>query len=145
LLVCDTTASTCRNKPDWKHYTVYTRKDNSGNSVAANLKADNAANPTRPIVVVDTEHSQVYVFVSVEQGTAAQSSIRYKKASIDAINFPDDDGVPFITTDLLNLNPNSVINDPTSTKQSVNSTTGLLVLASDEVDLHYFHNFLSLK
>jgi hypothetical protein len=145
LLDCDAAASGCRNKADWKHYPVYKRKDNNGNSVEAKALADTYANPTRPSLVIDTEHRDLYLFVSVEQGAAKQSSIRYKKASIDAINFPDDDGIPFITTDVLNNDPNSVINDPTSTKQNVSGTTGLVVLASDEVALHYFHNYLSLK
>jgi hypothetical protein len=95
--------------------------------------------------MVDTEHREVYAFVSVEQGAAKQSSIRYKKTSIDTINFPDDDGVPFMTTDVLNNDATSVINDPTSTKQNVNSTTGLVVLASDAGQLRYFHNYLPLK
>jgi hypothetical protein len=145
LLVCDTAASGCQKKTDWKQHTVYTRKDNSGNSPQARLNAANAANPTRPIVVIDTEHREAYVLVSVEQRTAKQSSIRYKKTSIDAINFPDDDGVAFMTTDVLNNDASSVINDPTSTKQNVNSTTGLVVLASDAGALRYFHNYLSLK
>ncbi len=145
LLVCQNAVSGCKTKTDWKRYPVYTRKDNDGNSPGADLKAANSANPTRPNVLVDTDHREVYVFVSVEQGAAAQSSIRYKKTSIDAINFPTDDGVPFITTDVLNLDSTSVINDPTSTKQNVNSTTGLVVLASDAGQLRYFHNYLSLK
>jgi hypothetical protein len=145
LLVCQITASACRNKPDWKHYPVFKRFDNSGNSPQADLAAANSANPTRPIALVDTDHRDLYIFASVEQGLAKQSSIRYKKTSIDRINFPDDDGVPFITTDVLNNDPTSVINDPTTTKQNVNSTTGLVVLASDAGPLRYFHNYLSLK
>ncbi len=145
LLVCDTAASGCKTKADWKHYPVYKRKDNSGNSPEAKRLAASYANPTRPIVVIDTEHRDLYVFASVEQGAAKESSIRYKKTSIDAINFPDDDGVPFMTTDVLNNDATSVINDPTSTKQNVNSTTGLVVLASDAGELRYFHNYLSLK
>jgi hypothetical protein len=145
LLVCNTAVSGCKRKIDWKHYPVYKRKDNSGNSPGAKLKADNSANPTRPVTLIDTSHREVYVFVSVEQGAAAQSSIRYKKTSIDNIAFPDDDGVAFMTTDLLNNDATSVINDPTSTKQNVDSTTGLVVLASDAGQLRYFHNYMSLK
>jgi hypothetical protein len=48
--------------------------------------------------------------------------------------------VPFIrsATDLL-------INDPTSTKQNLNSASGLVVLASDEESFYYFHNDLALN
>jgi hypothetical protein len=145
LLDCGAGVSGCKTKTDWKDYTVYNRKDNSGNSPEAKLNAANSTDATRPIVLIDTEHREVYVFVNVQQGAAKQQCIRYKKTSIDAINFPDDDGIPFITTDV-NLNDaTSAINDPTSTKQNVNSTTGLVVLGSDAGQLRYFHNYLALK
>jgi hypothetical protein len=68
-------------------------------------------------------------------------SINYKKTKLDAIRFdPKDPGVPFIksTTDLQ-------LDDPTSTKQNLNSATGLVVLASDEETFYYFHNDLALN
>jgi hypothetical protein len=145
LLDCDAAVSGCGKKTDWKHYPVFKRKDNDGNGAPADLKSANAANPTRPTLLIDTTHRDLYIFVSVEQGVTEQSSIRYKKASIDRIRFPTDDGVPFITTNLLNTDVDSVINDSTSTKQNLNSTTGLVVLASDGVQFQYFHNYLPLK
>jgi hypothetical protein len=37
------------------------------------------------------------------------------------------------------------LDDPTSTKQNLNSATGLVVLASDEETFYYFHNDLALN
>jgi hypothetical protein len=140
LLTCRSGPSGCRKKSDWKHYPIYKRKDNNGNSPQADLKAASYINPTRPMLLIDTENRDLYVFSSVEQ--FAQSAIYYKKTKLDAINFgdPKDAGVPFIksTTDL-------IINDPTSTKQNLDSTTGLVVLASDEEKFYYFHNDLALN
>jgi hypothetical protein len=137
LLACRSSLSACRQKSDWKHYPVYKTKDNEGNSPRAKALADSQRIPSRPILLIDTEHRDLYVFVSL--GRFDQSAIYYKTTKIDDINFPGGDGVPFIksTTDLL-------INDPTSTKQNVNSTTGLVVLASDEGSLCYVHNDLAL-
>jgi hypothetical protein len=138
LLACKTQSSGCRKKSDWRRYPVFKTKDNSGNSPQADLKELSQPNPTRPILLIDTGNRDLYIFASVEQ--FAQSTINYKKTKLDAIRFdPKDPGVPFIrsTTDL-------IINDPTSTKQNLNSTTGLVVLASDEEAFHYFHNDLAL-
>jgi hypothetical protein len=138
LLACKTQASGCRDKNDWKHYPVFKTRDNEGNSPQAHLQNLSQWNPTRPLVLIDTENRDLYVFVSLEQ--FAQFAIHYKKTKLDAINFDlRDPGVSFIrsATDLL-------INDPTSTKQNVNSTTGLVVLASDDGSFYYFHNDLAL-
>jgi hypothetical protein len=55
------------------------------------------------------------------------------------LSFPSGPGTPFIqsTTD-------TKVNNPTSTKQSLDSTTGLLVLAGDDGTRTYLHNFLTL-
>lgn len=37
------------------------------------------------------------------------------------------------------------INNPTSTKQNLNNTMGLVVLASDDTSRYYFHNFMDLN
>jgi hypothetical protein len=139
VLDCATGPNACRKKTDWKYYPVYKTFDNDGNSPQADVKAVSYPNPTRPSVLIDTDHRVLYVFVSVEQ--FEKSAIYYKKTSLDAISFDTQAaGVPFIqsATDIL-------INDPTSTKQNVNITSGLVVLASDQEANHYFHNYLPLK
>jgi hypothetical protein len=140
LLACKTQSSACRKKSDWKHYPVFKTRDNDGNSPQADLKAASQPNPTRPILLIDTTNRELYVFANIEQ--SEQSSINYKKTKLDAIRFdPKDPGVPFIST----TDPDAIINDPTSTKQNLDSTTGLVVLASDEETFYYFHNDLALN
>jgi len=139
LLACPTAPSGGRNKADWRHYPVYSTKDNDGNSPQADLLEKSQADPSRPIVLIDTENRDLYVFAMVEQ--FEHRAIHYKKTKLDAISFdPKDPGVPFIrsATDLL-------INDPTSTKQNLDGDTGLVVLASDEESFYYFHNDLALN
>ncbi len=88
---------------------------------------------TRPIVILDEENRELYVFAG------SNGTIRMKKTGLSNINFPSGAGNVFIQS------PGKVdINDPTASKQNVNSTTGLLLLASDEISLNYFHNYLSL-
>jgi hypothetical protein len=91
---------------------------------------------TRPILLIDEEHRDLYVFATagVMGGT-----IYYKKTTLDNISFQPGRGTPFIqsTTD-------TVINNATSTRQNLNSTTGLLVLASDDTTGYYLHNTINL-
>ena len=93
---------------------------------------------TRPIVLLDEEQGRVYMFATAKEGTLPKA-IYYKSAPIDNIQFPLGPGTLFIssTTDL-------DINNATSTKQNLNSTTGLVVLASDSTSRYYYHNYLSL-
>jgi hypothetical protein len=148
LLACETRPSACRKKSDWKHYPVFKTRDNDGNSPQADLKALSHPDPSRPIVLIDTGNRELYVFAMLEMCSPCATvetkveyrAIHYKKTSLDAIRFDlKDPGLPFIqsSTELL-------INDPTSTKQNLNSTTGLVVLASDEEAFYYFHNDLDL-
>jgi hypothetical protein len=97
---------------------------------------------TRPILLIDTDHRQLYVFTSTESG----GNIYYKTTSIDNINFPDGPG------DLFIRQPGFALNNVTSTKQSVTTASGIVVLASHDnvasVDIpesdFYFHNYINL-
>jgi Bacterial Ig-like domain len=93
-------------------------------------------NHTRPIVMIDQEHRDLYMFATAPQNAG---TIYYKKSPLGNISFPTGRGTPFIqsTTDTL-------INNATSTKQNINSTTGLLVQASDDTSKNYLHNFMDL-
>jgi uncharacterized repeat protein (TIGR02543 family) len=91
-------------------------------------------NYTRPIVILDEENRDLYIFAS------SNGKIHKKQVSLDNINFPSGSGSVFIQ-DTGNQN----INDPTSSKQNVNSMTGLLVLASDRVSRNYYHNYIALR
>jgi hypothetical protein len=91
---------------------------------------------TRPIVMIDQEHRNLYVFATHDENCGA---IYYKKTSLSSISFSDGFGTPFIQS-----STDTCINNATSTKQNVNSATGLLVQASDNTSKNYLHNFMDL-
>ncbi len=122
LLVCQDTPTHCTNPDDWEFYVVYGSSSNT---------------PTRPILLLDTENREIYVFTA--NSTNNREGIYYKKTSMDAISFQSGIGTPFITSSVDND-----INDATSTKQNLNSATDLVILASAQNSLAYFHNTLTL-
>jgi hypothetical protein len=93
--------------------------------------------PTRPILLIDDENKNAYVFaMSTKNGP---TSIYVKSTSLSNPQFPPGMGTVFIqsATDL-------DVNNPSSTKQNLNSTTGLLVMASDAVTRTYLHNYMPI-
>src|SRR5439155_917961 len=91
---------------------------------------------TRPMVMIDEEHRELFMFaVSPEVG----GTIYYKKSPIDNISFETGLGTPFLQS-----SSDTDISNPTSTKQNVNTATGLVVLASANTNAYYWHNYLSL-
>ncbi|HEX9017239.1 MAG TPA: discoidin domain-containing protein, partial [Chloroflexota bacterium] len=95
-------------------------------------------NQTRPIVLIDTDHRNLYMFATTNNGNAP-SAIIYKATPIDNINFPSGQGTVFMQS-----STDTNINNATSKKGSVNSQTGLLVLASDLSTGNYWHNSINL-
>ncbi len=98
-----------------------------------------ADNDSRPIVLIDEDANTVYVFVT---GTPSASKICYKSATITPLSAmiftPGDCGTDFIR-DIAK----DKINNATTTKQNVISTTGIVVLASDDLNGSvYVHNVL---
>jgi hypothetical protein len=99
-----------------------------------------ADDDTRPIVIVDQSANLVYVFVT---GKAGGSKICYKTATIttplSAMSFtPGNCGLDFIADTAINK-----IDNATSSKRPVDSTTGIVVLASDDLNgQFYVHNTL---
>ncbi|MBK9713598.1 MAG: hypothetical protein IPO81_20210 [Kouleothrix sp.] len=91
---------------------------------------------TRPIVVLDSENSKVYMFATAPTSCGV---IYMKSTSMNNPSFSSGKGTPFISSSTY-----TCINNATSTKQTVNSSTGLVVLASDESKLYYLHNAISL-
>jgi hypothetical protein len=91
---------------------------------------------TRPIVVLDTEHEEVLVFATSPAGGGA---IYMKHGAFDDPRFPVGRGVPVLAT-----TEDAGINDGTSTKQPVDATTGVVVLAADDDNGHYVHMAASL-
>ncbi|MCG8605032.1 IPT/TIG domain-containing protein, partial [bacterium] len=94
-------------------------------------------NHTRPLVLVNSDNDSVYV---VAKGKSDPIKIYMKRTHLGKPKFEPGLGETFIFS-----KQDDNINDPTSTKQALNSQTGLLVIASDKSSQRYFHNFLDLK
>jgi hypothetical protein len=124
LLVCKNNLNRCKNEDDWMSYPVY---------------QSSIYGPTRPILLIDTTNRELYIFTR-NKDTQGDWGIYYKKTSLDSIQFSDDIGIPFIKS-----STDTHVNDPTSTKQNLNATSGLVVLASDSSAKYYFHNYMDLS
>ena len=118
LLACRTLP--CLAAKNWSSYPVFT------------VAEDN----TRPLLLIDTDSQRLYIFAT-DHGTGG--GIYYKSSAIANIKFAAGEGIPFIdsATDV-------EINNATSTKQTVNRSTGLVVLAASQTSYTYYHNCLSL-
>jgi Bacterial Ig-like domain len=117
--------------------TMVLKRDQAGNwtnSVFGRV----ADNHTRPILMIDEEHRNLYMFATAPCCTGG--TIYYKQTSLDNISFPQGVGTPFIQS-----STDTHINNATSTKQNGNSTTGLVVMASDTTSNYYWHNRLDLS
>jgi hypothetical protein len=121
------------NNPGWDQVLVLDRTNGQWSSQQFGQLRDKH---TRPIVVLDTAHDEVLVFATSPSGGG---SIYMKHASFDDVRFPVGRGVPVIST-----GEGAGINDSTSTKQPVDATTGLVVLAADDDTGHYVHLAASL-
>jgi hypothetical protein len=93
---------------------------------------------TRPVVLLDTTNRKVYMFAA-SQTTCGTTAIYMKSTSMDNPSFATGKGTPFIQSSTYKC-----INNATSTKQTVNASTGLVILASDKDKLFYLHNYLDL-
>jgi hypothetical protein len=125
-------------------YLLVARKQSNGTyNWEAHIESMREDGQTRPILLIDSQNRQLYVFTSTESG----GNIYYKTTSIDSINFPSGAGSLFMSK------PGYAINNVTSTKQTINNATGIVVLASHDnqssgVDTlqsdYYFHNYINL-
>jgi len=93
---------------------------------------------TRPILMIDSENRQLYMFAP--SPCCSGGVVYYKQTSLDNISFPTGKGTPFIQS-----NSDLKINNPTSTKQEINGTTGLMVMAADDDSDYYLYNYLPLN
>lgn len=90
---------------------------------------------TRPIVLLDEEQRRVHMFAAAPERGGV---IYHKQTSLDAIDFPPGSG------DLVLQNlVDGRINNVTSTKQSIDESSGILILASGSTN-RYFFNYLNL-
>ena len=96
-------------------------------------------NHTRPLVLLDRENRRLYGFAS--SPCCSGGSIYLKSTSLDN---PDLSGQVGLGTPFIQLPTDPNVNNPTSTKQELNSTTGLLVEAGDDRTHFYTHGKLAL-
>lgn len=92
-------------------------------------------NHTRPIVEIDEQHGVVHM-LATSSGTGG--SIMEKTSPLDSISFVTGMGTAVIT------DAGAKVNDASSTKQNVSSTTGLVVAAHSSNRV-YFHAYDSLS
>ncbi|HET7167784.1 MAG TPA: hypothetical protein VFI69_01155, partial [Candidatus Limnocylindrales bacterium] len=121
------------NQPGWDQILLLDRVDGQWSSTQVGQIRDKH---TRPIVLLDTSHGEALVFATAPVGGGA---IYMKRAPLDDLRFTTGEGVPVIET-----TPEAGINDATSTKQPVDASTGLVVLASDDSTGRYVHLAASL-
>ncbi|HEX9653188.1 MAG TPA: hypothetical protein VGA99_05715, partial [bacterium] len=113
---------------------IYVLKRASNGSWSRHIFGLKRDNHTRPILLIDEENRKLYAFARDNNGVQ-----RMKNTSLDNISFSPGLGEPFISS-----SSDDDVNNATSTKQNLNSSTGLLVLASDEGSHNYLHNFIDL-
>jgi PKD repeat protein len=101
---------------------------------------------SRPQIVLDTQNNSVHAFhtapgtgVSGCAYSGIPGAIYEKTASMDNPVFPTGRGTPIIQD-----GSSANMNDVTTTKQSVNSTTGLVVLASNNATKRYWFSYRTL-
>ncbi len=87
------------------------------------------------MIELDRTNRRLYMFASPNQGGA----IYYKSTPMDDVSFGDGGGDTFISWSGATL-----MNDASGAKDPVDSTTGLLVLASDSQTFRYYHGELGL-
>ncbi len=92
---------------------------------------------TRPILVVDAQHSQADVFLTNPTLAAEGAQAIYRRtASLAGLDF----GSSAIGTAAIKSPTELSINDATSSKQSAIAASGMLVAASDIPTLRYLHS-----
>jgi len=90
-------------------------------------------NHTRPIVVIDRGRSEAQMFATSGQ---SGGSIYRKTAPLSSLNFAPGKGTAVLTDA-----DSADINNATSTKQAVDSTTGLVVLATNDTTRRYWTHY----
>jgi len=116
---------------------IYLLKRASGGGWASYVVATKSENHTRAIMALDEENRRIYIFMARLSGSPR--CIYVKSSDLDNIHF-----VPGVGDEFIRSESDAFVNDPTSTRQNVNSQTGILILASDETTHNYLHNYLSL-
>lgn len=94
---------------------------------------------TRPLVLLKQDENRVYVFATGRmEGPDDRQVIYMKSANLSDLEFPTGLGIAFIHSAL-----DSLVNDPTGTKQCLNASTGIVVLASARDTRFYLHEAIA--
>jgi hypothetical protein len=100
--------------------------------------ADVSSNHTRAILEIDTTNRMLHVFMAAP--CCSGGKIYHKQSSLDSISFP-----PGLGTEFIYHATDTCINNPTSTKQNLTSTTNLVVVAGAGCGANFYHhNFMDL-
>ena len=105
--------------------------DGTWTSHPFNAVADNHA---RPVVQVDVENRTVYVLAT--SPCCGSEAVYVKAANLDNLSFSSGPGTRFIQSAT-----DANIGNPTGTKQTVGSASGLLALGADGISDVYVHNY----
>jgi hypothetical protein len=89
---------------------------------------------TRPVLALDEAHG-ILVAVAFVGGSG---TITYKQSGLDRVSFESGRGANLVVS-----STDTGLRNPTSTKQSIDLTTGLVVLAADDQTGHYAHGWLA--
>ncbi|MGH7492998.1 MAG: InlB B-repeat-containing protein [bacterium] len=116
---------------------IYMLRRSSSGVWTKYVVANGSDNFTRPIIVIDQENRDLYVFA--KSGNSSTGTIRMKKTSIDNPTFASGVGTPFIQS-----STERDLNNPTASKHNVDGTTGLLLVAAEESGHYYMHNYITL-
>ena len=119
---------TANRHPDQPFIVVLVR---DGSGWASHVAGTVGELHTRPLVVLDNEKKLLHLFTVVPEIGGA---VYYKTTNVDRIAFEPGLGVPF-------MSGGHQINNPTSTKQTVGSKSGVVVVATEKKG-HYWSNAL---
>jgi hypothetical protein len=114
----------------------------SGCSAPGNWQATPVYNAnerhTRAILLLDTTHRKVNVFTTTPESGGSIHRAIYTMDTLASASVAESKTV------FIQNAADTRLNNATSTKQTVNSTTGLLILASDQESRYYLHNYDAL-
>lgn len=100
--------------------------------------------PTRPLIVIDEENEVVHAYATYPGPpdflcTSTGGAIYEKTSPLNAISFAEGAGTPVIED-----SDRPSVNNVSSSKQNVNSATGIALLAVNTATRRYWHNFLPI-
>jgi PKD repeat protein len=98
---------------------------------------------TRPILVLDSSNNLAHVYATAPDSgcpySGSPGTIFEKTSSLGNLSFPSGRGTPVMR---IEGSPN--LNNATATKQTVNNSTGIVLLASDDVRKQYWSSYQPL-